>query len=195
MRFNISVDRVGWLYNLNYKKLIIVAFLLRFIFAATYDCFVNVTGKDLLVPDSKFYSIRGLYISFLLNGYDKDHFIKNMLPGDAMSRSIFVNTVEWAKGRLPNCRDDTNLFIYCIGIIYFLFGYFPLGVRIVNVVLGIGSVYLLFKIGRRHFGVLAANLFLLIALFLPTQLIYSITISRDVIRMFLVCLILWVIYG
>jgi hypothetical protein len=42
---------------------------------------------------------------------------------------------------------------------------------------------------------MTSNLFLLVALFLPTQFIYSITLTRGFISVFIVSLLIWVVYG
>ncbi|MFH1868348.1 MAG: glycosyltransferase family 39 protein [Candidatus Omnitrophota bacterium] len=196
MRADISFNRTGWLYKLDHRKIILIAFLARFIFAAMYDSFVSVTGNESLVPDGKFYSVRGKYIALLLNGYDSKSFTRDMVPSDRRSQYIFQNAIETEGGRIPlRFTDESTVFTYIIGLIHFIFGYFPLGVRVFNIALSIGSTYLLFMIARRHFGDLVANLFLLIALFLPSQFVYSLTLTRDFIRMFVVSLTLWVIYG
>jgi 4-amino-4-deoxy-L-arabinose transferase-like glycosyltransferase len=117
-------------------------------------------------------------------------FTEGMVPEDREGRDIFFHVAEKQKGQLLPF-SESNLFSYIIGLIYFLFGYFPLSVRIFNIFLSIGGTYLLFKIAKRRFGALTANLFLLIALFLPTQTIYSVTMSKDFVRMFVICLILW----
>ena len=169
--------------------------MIRFIFACAYDLFVTSTDRNILLPDEKFYSMRGRYVSILLNGYDKDNFTKDMLPADRTSREIFDEILRIERGRFPPLTNETNLYSYLIGVIYFIFGYFPLAVRVFNILLSIGSTYLIFRIAKRRFGELAANLFLIVALFLPTQFGYSITLSRDFVRVFVVCLTLWVIYG
>lgn len=196
MRTGVSINRAGWLYKLDHRKLILIAFLARFIFAAMYDSYISVTDKEVLLPDSKFYSVRGMYIASFLTGYDTKSFANDILPRDRQSQYIFQNALKMEGGRIPlRLDDESTVFTYIIGIIYSLFGYFPLWVRIFNIALSIGSTYLLFEIARRHFGELAANLFLIVALFLPTQFIYSITLTRDFVRMFVITLILWVIYG
>ncbi len=161
-----------------------------------YDCFVSVTGNEALVPDGKFYSVRGRYIALLLSGYDSKSFTRNMVPPDWESEYILLNAIKTEGGRIPiRFSDESTVYTYIIGIIYLIFGYFPLGVRVFNIVLSIGSTYLLFMVAKRQFGDLVANLFLLIALFLPSQFVYSLTLTRDFIRMFVVSLTLWVIYG
>jgi hypothetical protein len=194
MRADISIDRSGWLYRLDYKKLIIIVFLLRLITASAYDIFVNMNGRDILLPDSKFYSLRGRYVDLVLQGHDRASFTKDMLPGDRVGNEMFIDTLTTEKGRLPTAFNQVNIFSYIVGIIYFIFGYSTVWVRIFNIFLSMGSVYLLFNVAKRYFGVLAGNLFLIVALFLPTQFIYSITLSRDFLRVFIVSVIIWAVY-
>ena len=180
---------------MDYKKLIVIAFLLRLIFASAYDIFVTVTDKDFLLPDSKFYSARGRYVDLLLQGYSKKSITRDLLPNDSVGQEVFVEVLRAGNGSLPKELNDTNIYAYIVGIIYFIFGYSTIWVRVFNIFISILSAYLLFRVANRRFGDLAANLFLLIALFLPTQIIYSITLSRDFVRMFLISFIIWGIYG
>ncbi len=196
MRIAIFFDKSGWLYKLDYKKAILIALLLRVIFACSYDVYVSVTDRDFLLPDSKFYSIKGRYVSLLLEGNGIGSFTRDMVPLDQMSQAIFIDILKTEKGQFPSCKNNEgNVYSYLVGAIYFIFGYATIWIRLFSIFLSIAAAYLLFMIGRRHFGVAAANLFLLVALFLPTQFGYSITLSRDFMRMFVISLILWVIYG
>lgn len=169
--------------------------MLRLILASFYDIFVSVSGNDILLPDGKFYSIGGRYIAILLNGFHKDSITLDMVASDPESRRLFKDVFQKAGGSFPALDNETSVFIYLVGIIYFIFGYCPLLIRILNIVLSIGSVILIYKVAKRHFSVMAANMFLLAGLFLPTHVIYSITLSRDLLRMFVVYVILWIIYG
>ena len=195
MRDAVLPDRFSWLYRLDYKKLIVIAFLLRLIFASAYDIYVTITDRDVLLPDSKFYSVRGRYVDLLLQGYNKNSFTKDLLPSDTFSQEIFVEVLRVENGGLPKKANETNLYSYIVGIIYFIFGYSTIWVRVSNICISILSAYLLFRVAKKRFGDLAANLFLLIALFLPSQIIYSITLSKDFMRMFLISLLIWGIYG
>lgn len=195
MRTDLSFARSGWIYGLDYKKVIIVAFLLRFIFAAAYDCYVNITDRDILLPDSKFYSIKGQYIALLLKGYDPAHVTNDMIPGDERSRNIFAIIARQEKGKLPVHIDESAIFSYILGAVYFVFGYFTLAARTVNIILSIASTCMIFGIAKRYFSQFTANLFLITALFLPTQFVYSITLTRGFVGMFIISLTLWVIYA
>ena len=197
MRTAISLGRPGWIYRLDYKKLIIIAFLFRLILASGYDVFTCVTNRDLLVPDGRFYSTVGCYAALLLNGYDKGSFTEEMMPIHQFNRKTFYDVYRQENKffKSSSSSHESAFYYYVVGIIYFIFGYFPLAVRIFNIILSIGSTYLIFIIAKRQFGDLTANLFLLIALFLPTQVMYSVTLARDFLRMFVISLILWLIYG
>lgn len=169
--------------------------MLRFILAAAYDIYVAVTGNDILLPDSSFYSVRGRYIDLLLQGYNRQSLSWELIPGDKNSHEIFISVLQEARGSFPPMVNEPTAYIYVIGMIYFLLGFFTIWIRVFNICLSMLSVYLLFKVSKRYFGDLAANLFLLIALFLPTQLGYSITLSRDFIRVFVVSLTIWIVYN
>lgn len=170
-------------------------FLAKLICASTYDIFVFARGSDPLFPDSRFYTVTGKYVSFLINGYDNGSLISDMAPVDKYGRDIFFNAM--SDGRLQKWRiySADCQFFYLTGLVYFLFGDFSIWIRVLNIVLSIASAYLLFAIAKKHFGILAANLFLIMALFLPTLFFYSMMISKDVLRLFIVCVILWGIYG
>jgi len=180
---------------LDARKLILIAFLFRFILASGYDIFVSVTDRDVLLPDAKFYSTKGRYITFLLNGYDEKSFTENMIPRSSESKGIFFEILAKEKGQYLSPFSQVGFYSYVVGIIYFIFGYFPLAVRVFNIILSLSSIYFFFKIGEWYFGRITANLFLLIALFLPTQLVYSITFSKDLLRMFVISLIIFTLYG
>ncbi len=195
MRRDLSVNRIGWIYSLDYRKIILIAFLARFILASIYDVATFVTDRNILLPDGKYYSMRGRYVSLLLNGYKRESFAPSMIPSDDKGRGMVMNFANEEDGKFPPLFiSENNFYAYVVGIIYFIFGYFPLGVSILNISLSICSTYLLFRVAERHFGALTANLFLLIALFLPTQIMYSITLSKDFLRMFVVSLMLWLLY-
>lgn len=194
MRATVSFDRFGWICGLDYKKLIIIVFLLRVITASAYDIYVTLTGNDILLPDSKFYSVKGRYVDLILEGYDKDSFTKDLLPGDRISQDIFACTADEEHGILPKKKNETVVYSYILGFVYLIFGYFTIWPRIFNICISILSAYLLFKVAKRYFGDLAANIFLIAALFLPAQFGYSITLSRDFLRVFVVSFVVWVIY-
>lgn len=195
MRTDISVNRFGWLYRLDYKKLIVVVFLLRLILASAYDIFVTITDNDVILPDSKFYSMKGRYIDLLLQGHNSGSFTRDLLPNDKISLQIFVDVIDIEKSELPTRFHEANIYCYIVGLIYFIFGYSTIWVRVFNICISILSVYLLFKVVKRHFGDLTANLFLLIALLLPTQSVYSITFSRDFLRLLFFSAIIWAAYN
>ncbi|MDD3905513.1 MAG: hypothetical protein PHS46_03160 [Candidatus Omnitrophica bacterium] len=195
MRSDISINRTGWLYALDYRKVIIIALLLRVIFASAYDVFVSVTDRDVLLPDSKYYSTTGEYIAFLLDSHtiaDMESYFKGK---DAHTQFIFFDTLKYQKGHFIAPKAEAIIYIYIIGVIYFIFGHLTILVRFFNIFLSIMSVYFIFMIAKRKFGDLTANLFLLFALFLPAHFMYSITLSRDFVRVFVVTFILWLLYG
>ena len=185
--------------KLDYRKIIIIALLARVIAAASYDIFVSVTHNDILLPDSLYYSIGGRYVALLLNGYDSRMIMEEIGVAGQGPSSILDGIMSSNMGSFPKfggiVNPESNLFFYIVGLIYFIFGHITIAVRVFNISLSILSTYFIFKISERHFGKLAANIFLIVALFLPSHLIYSITLSRDLVRTFLFSLALWLLYG
>jgi len=117
------------------------------------------------------------------------------VPSDSDSGVIFKQIIQQHES-FPRIEKDENIFFaYIIGSIYFIFGYFPLGVRVFNIALSILASFFTYSIAKRQFDEMTANIVLVITLFLPTQILYSITLSKDLIRMLPVMLIMWLIYG
>lgn len=195
MRVSLCADRCGWLSRLDYRKLIVVVFLLRVILASAYDIGTSFTNKDVLLPDGRFYSVKGRHIALLLDGYDEASLTANLVPSDKASQESLIGILYKDKGNFPSSKNEPNIFSYIIGLSYYFFGYHTIWIRILNICLSIFSSYLLFLVAKKLFGDFTANLFLVIALFLPSQFGYSITFSRDLMRMFVVSLILWGIYN
>ena len=117
-----------------------------------------------------------------------------MIPSDRDSGKIFEFIMQQYR-LFPLLEQESSVFPYIIGVIYFIFGFFPLGVRIFNIALSILASYFSYSIAKKQFNEKTANIVLVVTLFMPAQIIYSITLSRDLIRMFPVMLIMWLIYG
>lgn len=194
MRANISAGGDGWLYGLDPKKILIIVLLLRLILASAYDVYSTVTRNDFIVPDSKFYSMRGRYVDLMLQGYRDISRIERFLPADPWDRAVFIDAEGIGKRPLLSNINDTSIHFFVVGLIYYIFGYFTICVRVFNIMLSMGSVLLMADISSKLFGRAAACLFLILALFDPVQFIYSITLSRDFLRVFAISFILWIIY-
>lgn len=131
-----------------------------------------------------------------MRGYSKNTFTMDLIPPERDSLELFQAVMSKEEHMvLPPINTDNKLYLHLVALLFFLFGYLPLAVRLMNIAFSIGSALLLFNVGRRNFGVLASNIFLLIALFLPSQVIYSITISKDLVRTFAVSSVIFILYG
>lgn len=165
MRVSVCADRRGRFSRLDHRKLIIIVFLLRVILASAYDIYATLTDKDVLLPDTKFYSIKGRYVALLLDGYDGTSLTTDLVPGDRTSRDIFTEILNSEKGDFPKYKNETNLFSHIVGLGYYFFGYHTIWIRIFNICLSILSAYLLFLVAKKLFGDVTANMFLVVALF------------------------------
>jgi len=185
----------SWIKRLDCAQLIIIAVCLRVILASGYDAYVVLTGNDPLLPDSRFYSVNGQYVAATLNKYNIAIYGNYYFPGDSVGRAIFNDAVNMNKGGLPKHFNETTVFQYIVGVMYFIFGVHTILIRLLNIALSIACTWFVFDIIRKKVREDIAVVFLAVALFLPTQVCYSITLSKDFLRAFAVTFILWGIYG
>jgi len=167
--------------------------------ASIYDISVSVTGRDIFLPDSPYYIGHGQYINTVLHGFDEKKMKVYAMRLNPPTQEMFIGGIgllekERFRYSVRNSQDAI-VYIFIIGALYYMFGPVGIIIRIFNIFLCVVSVYFIFRIAKRKFGDLAANLFLLIALFLPTLFGYSIMICRDFLRVFMVAGMLYIIYG
>lgn len=148
-----------------------------------------------MLPDSKFYSVKGRYIDSVFQGYGTGFIPEDIIPSDRIGRDIFIDLLRTERGKLPSGKTESNTYSYMIGALYYALGCATIWARLLNIFISMFSVYLLFSVAKKHFGDLAANLFLVIALLLPAQFGYSITLSRDFLRVLTISVIIWVAYN
>ncbi|OGW85334.1 MAG: hypothetical protein A2987_06280 [Omnitrophica bacterium RIFCSPLOWO2_01_FULL_45_10] len=195
MQYDLSLNIFTRFHKLDVKKIIILALLSRLIFACIYDVFVSITGSDILLPDSAFYATIGRYMSLFLSGYDKYSIPVHALPKEPTERALFLDLLSKDNKEFFQSKNEGIIFYYIVSILYVIFGPSVIVIRIFNICISVLSTYLIYKITDKNFGELAAKMFLVVGLLLPSQVIYSITLSRDILRVFAVYLILWVLYG
>lgn len=164
------------------------------ILACGYDIYVSLTGHDPILPDSRFYSVRGRYVDIFLQGYREREFLREHIPTNPVEEEIFVDTVHKYDGKLPARTNDMIMHFFVVGIIYHVLGYHTIWVRLYMITISMLSVLLMSDISRRIFGRAASTLLLVTGLLIPTQFLYSITLSRDFLRVVFMSVVLWSVY-
>ncbi|MDP2905976.1 MAG: hypothetical protein Q8O22_06740 [Candidatus Omnitrophota bacterium] len=84
------------------------------------------------------------------------------------------------KGALPKYDDwRVDGYTYYLGLVYALFGYSPVTVKLINSLLFIISVYIIYRYLLDNFGQKTAFIFLPLALFIPSMFFWSISGVKD----------------
>lgn len=119
--------------------------------------------------DGKYLKMRGLWIRNFWSG----------MPTDALDlREAFSRTYGW------------TTYLYLIAYLQYLTGPAPYGIHLLNVAIFMATALLLYRVARSAYGSRAALLGLVILLFLPTPLMWSISALKESLYVFLqVCAI------
>lgn len=172
-------------------KVILIAFILRTAFAILYYFFyLNQGYPDILGPDGGSYTQHSWYISRLLlegNPFtipnSKEHIF-----------SIYYRVVRYYNQQLPHMGDyQIGAFSYFVGILYAVFNYSPLMIRLINSVCSIFTGVIVYFIGKEIFNSKIGKVSMASFVFFPSIFIYSITALRDTIVIFLLVAIVWLL--
>lgn len=170
-------------------KIVFIAFILRMVFVIFYYGFFLSQGNlDILGPDGEVYSQRGWYISRLL--LDQNPYV---LPnsGEAVFSDYNV-VVRFYKQKLPPLgMYQTGINTYVIGILYAIFGYVPLMMKLINSAFSVFTGVMIYFIGKEIFNPKIGKISMTLVIFLPSIFIYSITALKDTIVIFLLTAIIW----
>jgi hypothetical protein len=121
------------------------------------------------IPDSGFYTLRSLWVlKFLRNEYLPTGVLEELFSAHGLSG-----------------------FQHIITFFYFLFGYSPWSVKLVNCLLGALSGIFIYYIAKEVFGEKVAKLSAIFVIFFPSLFLWSITNLKDASFIFLSTVIIW----
>ncbi|KKN45765.1 hypothetical protein LCGC14_0679880 [marine sediment metagenome] len=158
----------------------VVAFLLRAaialsIFSASYHT-GNYYGFG---PDGLTYSGNAWALLSVMRGSVTEWWF-NTVAFPFPYSSLPYWSPEVLSGKLPNIHSyPTSLYTYLIMSIYWLFGFVPLTVKLLNCVFGASAALVQYFIARDIFGQQTAKRVYPFLLFFPTIMIWSTTMLRD----------------
>jgi hypothetical protein len=107
---------------------------------------------------------------------DEDYYIKRSLWLRNVALGIPIHSFDLEYAFEPNGRSG---FLYVLAFVQTLTGAAPYGVRLVNVAFFIGAALLLYRAVRTRFGRVAALCGLAVLLFLPTLVIWSLSVIKE----------------
>lgn len=168
------------------KKFILSVFTLgialRIVFVILYYYFFLLRGNmDILGPDGEGYQARGWYISRFLTGNSI-----YAIPGPEQIFFDYPSMVEYYSGQVPDWRlYQVGVFSYLIAFIYAIFGYVPLLIKFINVVLSVSTAMIVYELGKDLFGKTVGKVSMAIVAFLPSIFVFSLTSTRDPLVIFL----------
>lgn len=174
--------------------LFLVSLILRFILSTAYylSSYGLRKGVDFL-GDARGYSNNALYVSYAMQDKNPDDFpyTDNSLTG---SLEDCFNELKYKyKGALPPLSFRIDGFVYLIGLIYSMFGYSPLSIKLLNGLLFTCAAIILYFIVRDIFDIKVAKMSLLIILFWPSNLLWSITGLKEAITFLSLVMSMWLI--
>ncbi len=167
-------------------KLFIAAFIIRAALAVLNYNFGLIgvyKGAD-TQPDAVIYNSNAFFIAHVLKGevYEPGEDFKEPFITDSMFENY-----EIYKGFLPQFGIyQYNLFVYLIGFIYYLFGYSPVAVKLLNCLIGSLIPVLTFVIAKYVFRSDAtARWSAIITMLFPSIVFWSVTLLKDTLVEFL----------
>lgn len=168
------------------KKIIIaicaIAIAARFILAISnyYFSFYRGIGAD-LVGDARAYSASGQYIAEVATNRPMPNLDNNEPAWVVSLRNMY-------KGVIPSVGYRVDNFAKYVGLIYSVFGYNPITVKLINSLLSVFTGVLLFFLMKDMFSVGAAKIVLVLTIFCPSIFLWSITGTKDSLTIFLMTL-------
>ena len=175
-------------------KIFFFALFIRFSLASLYY-FLSMSygsGGDFF-GDARIYSYNGLYIARTILNTDPKGVIGSYQYAE-IYKYIDYYFSEF-KGALPSIcwysLRTTSVYSYFIGFLYMLFGYVPLMIKLLNSVFCVLAAIFIYAIVRDIFDINTARLSLLLVIFYPSLVFWSITGLKEAFILFFISLFLW----
>jgi hypothetical protein len=135
-------------------------------------------GAD-FIGDARAYSVGGQYIAEIITN-------KLMPTIDGTEPKWLSMLRDEFKGTIPAGAYRVDSFTNYIGFIYSAFGYAPITVKFINSSLSVFTAVLIFFFVKDRFSDKAANIALLLCLFWPSLLMWSVTGLKESLSIFLI---------
>ncbi len=172
------------------KRIYFFAFILGItISSANFYLAAFIKNDSDLIGDAAAYSSHGAYIAEVLTNK------RIKVENNYIDMLELYETRSKYGGKLPVYEDyRIGFFAYFYGYIYAIFGYSPLIIKFLNLILGIIGCFLIYFWSCDVFGEKQAKAALLLVLFLPSRFIWSTSGLKDTLVFFSFSLILFIFF-
>jgi 4-amino-4-deoxy-L-arabinose transferase-like glycosyltransferase len=125
-------------------------------------------------------------LSFALHSFDSFFALD---PG-SYERQALSLVHQWKSGQSGSAMRYGG-YSPVVAAIYFIFGYTPIGAKVVNGFLGTLTAVLIYSIAREVYGRRVARIASLLSAFFPSLVLWSSLILKDAMAVFLIVLAIW----
>jgi hypothetical protein len=169
---------------------LLVSIGLKIAVATLYQSYLFSGGLPIFAPDGEGFSKFGWYISRVLLGKDP-----SIIPSAEHTYWNYHILIKQAlHGVLPPIGYQTGVYTYFLGLLYVLFGYSPLLGRLINVLLSAVSAFLVMRVAADQAGRRGARLAFFLVLFWPSMFLFSLSLLRDTVVVFLIVTVVWSVH-
>lgn len=170
-------------------KIAALGFILRIlVILLYYYLYLGHGFFDFIGPDGEVYSQRGWYLSRVIfhhNPFDIPR------AGDYIFKNYAKFVVREEGKLLPMNAYQVGLYSYWMAFLYSVFGYSTFLMRFLNSFLSIWTGIIVYFIGKEVFTPKMGKLAMAIFIFIPSVFVFSITLLRDNLVLFLAVVIIW----
>ena len=172
----------------NERRFLVVLFLLALLIrvplaSSHYIISLNLQRGVDFFGDALNYSNNALYITEVITKKDFSDYEKydpRLAESMQIARDLY-------KGELPSPHTyQIRYFAYLLAFLYWLFGYSPLIVKLINCLLGALTAVVVYILAQQLFNTKAARLASVLTAFFPSLILWSITGLRDTALIFFI---------
>ncbi len=175
-----------------FSIVIIIAFLVRICAAILYHYGYLLHGyADALGPDGEVYSLNGWYISRLMLGRDL-YTMPNSTVFKYIDYENLVNIIH-SEGWPAYSSYQAGKYSYYIGLIFASIGYSPLVIKIINCLYSILTGITIYHIGSEVFNQRVGKISMVVFLFMPSSVLFSITALKEPLIVLSLTAIVWLL--
>lgn len=170
-------------------KMVFCVFVARFIFIFLYyRYFLHPGHMDLFGPDGEIYIQRGWYISRLMLGVNP-YSVPN--TSEFIFRTYFT-LPDFFEGRYPPAGSyQVGLSPYLFGVVFSIFGYVPILIKLINSLIGILAGVIVYLIAREMFNRKIAKASFVLFLLWPSIFLFSATVLKEPLLLLFISLAIY----